>query len=255
MTTSHKRIQTMSIAAKISEAAGALQAELKAHPECDGGLAAQAALEGRPRRHAAFYLGRFPDIEAGEGRHAPPPPPYASPKTGTVNDQDWASIHCFPPWEDTPAPALVRNVVAKGLSLYSAAPLETVDTGANNRLITALFKELLGDRPACAADAHPAVWMNVQHQPEKKRFTVAFLNQQTQEPPLPIPSLRFRLRRPEGGRFTGLTLAPGQTPVPFSLDERGDLHAELRGLAIFEMLVAEYKKDATAPRRQKNREN
>ncbi len=181
--------------------------------------------------------------------------PYASAKTGTVNDQDWASIHCFPPWEDTPAPAMVRHVFGKGLSLYSAAPLETVNAEANNRLLTTLFKELLGDRPACAADAHPAVWMNVQHQPEKKRFTVAFLNQQTAEPPLPIPSLRFRLRRPEGGSFTGLTLAPGRTPVPFDIDAWGDLHAELRGLAIFEMLVAEYKKDPTAPRRQENHEN
>ena len=68
----------MSITAKISEAAGTLQAELEAHPECDGNLAAQAVRAGRPRRHAAFYLGRFPDLEAGEGKHAPPPPPRSA---------------------------------------------------------------------------------------------------------------------------------------------------------------------------------
>ena len=60
-------IHAMNMTTEISEAVGILQSELQAHPECDGGLAAQAALKGRPRRHAALYLGRFPDIEAGEG--------------------------------------------------------------------------------------------------------------------------------------------------------------------------------------------
>ncbi len=41
----------MSMTAKISEAAGAFQAELEAHPECRADFAAQAAIAGRPRRH------------------------------------------------------------------------------------------------------------------------------------------------------------------------------------------------------------
>jgi hypothetical protein len=34
-----------------------------------------------------------------------------------------------------------------------------------------------------------------------------------------------------------------------------DLHAELRGLTVFELLVAAYERDPTAPRRQENHEN
>ena len=48
---------------------------LDGHPECRADLAAAAALAGRPRKRAAFYLGRFPDLDAGEGKHPPAPPP------------------------------------------------------------------------------------------------------------------------------------------------------------------------------------
>jgi hypothetical protein len=65
----------MSISEQITEAAEVFKATLDAHPECRGDLAFEAALAGRPRQHAAFYLGRFPDLAAGEGKHAPPPPP------------------------------------------------------------------------------------------------------------------------------------------------------------------------------------
>jgi len=166
--------------------------------------------------------------------------PYASPRTGTVRDQNWASIHSSPPWEDTPAPVMVRHAFGQGLALYSAMPLEAVEAEANRRLLAGLFMELLGPRPAFAAAAHPAVWINVQHQPAARRFTVAFLNRQTEDPPLPIPALCFTLRRPENGRFTALWAAPDRAPVAFTLDARGDLHAERRDLERFDMLVAEY---------------
>jgi len=65
----------MSISAQITEAAEAFKATLDAHPECRADLASEAAMAGRPRKHAVFYLGRFPDLAAGEGKYAPPPPP------------------------------------------------------------------------------------------------------------------------------------------------------------------------------------
>jgi hypothetical protein len=65
----------MGISAQIIEAAEAFKATLDAHPECRADLAFEAALVGRPRKHAVFYLGRFPDLAAGEGKYAPPPPP------------------------------------------------------------------------------------------------------------------------------------------------------------------------------------
>ena len=60
---------------QITEAGDRFKAELDAHPECRGDLAAAAAWAGKPRRHVAFYLGRFPDIDLGEGKPAAPPPP------------------------------------------------------------------------------------------------------------------------------------------------------------------------------------
>ena len=65
----------MAIQAQITEAAEAFKAKLDAHPECRGDLAAEAAMAARPRRHPAFFLWRFPDIEQGEGRPGAPKPP------------------------------------------------------------------------------------------------------------------------------------------------------------------------------------
>lgn len=65
----------MTTPAQIIEAAEVFKAELEAHPECRADRGADAALAGTPHPHAAFYLGRFPDIGHGEGDRGPPPPP------------------------------------------------------------------------------------------------------------------------------------------------------------------------------------
>ena len=166
--------------------------------------------------------------------------PYASPHPGSVLDHHWASIHSSPPWQDTATPALVQHIFGQGVSLYAAAALETVDGDANNRLLEMMLRQLLGPNPAFSAEAHPAVWMNVQHRPERQAFTVAFLNSQLQAPPLPIPEVNFTLRTPRGLAFTRLLQLPDGTPVPFTLDTDGALQATVRQLELFRMLQAEY---------------
>jgi len=64
----------MIISAQINEISDTFRAELDAHPECRADLSAEAALNGTPYPHATFSLGRFPDIEQGEGKPAAPPP-------------------------------------------------------------------------------------------------------------------------------------------------------------------------------------
>lgn len=68
----------MTISNQINEAAVAFKVELDAHPECRADLSAEAALTGMSHRYATFSLGRFPDLEQGEGKHAPPPPQRSS---------------------------------------------------------------------------------------------------------------------------------------------------------------------------------
>lgn len=65
----------MSLTDRIAAAADRFESVLDAHPECRRDLALEAAFAGQPRRHAVFSLGRFPDIDAGEGQPSPPPPP------------------------------------------------------------------------------------------------------------------------------------------------------------------------------------
>ena len=166
--------------------------------------------------------------------------PYASPRLGAVSDQDWSSIHSSPPWEDTDIPAIVRNDFGAGRAIYSAADIECVDAEGNDRLFLSLLRSMIREPASFEAATHPAVWMTVFHQPEKNRFVVSFLNYQAQLPPVPIAAIPFRLRVPDGNRFTRLLLLPEETAVPFVTEEDGTLRADARDVAEFQMLAAEY---------------
>jgi hypothetical protein len=166
--------------------------------------------------------------------------PYASPKMGTVFDQNWASIHSSPPWNDTEHPVIVHNSFGKGQSIYSAADIESGDSEVNDNLFLRLIRSLLDETPSYTADAHPAVWMNVFHQPENSRFLVGFLNYQTQMPVIPLSNISFTLKVPAGKKFKKLLVLPEEREVDFTIDMNGTLHAETRDIVVFKMLAAEY---------------
>ena len=62
----------MNTAAQIVEATEVFRSELDSHPECRKDFCDEAVFSGTKRRHAAFYLGRFLDIDQGEGKPVPP---------------------------------------------------------------------------------------------------------------------------------------------------------------------------------------
>jgi hypothetical protein len=166
--------------------------------------------------------------------------PYANPAQGTVFDQNWASIHSSPPWEDTDAPVIINHQFGDGQTIYCAADIESVDSEVNSRLFLSLLRRLLNGEPSYTADTHPAVWMNVFHQEENAAFLVGFLNYQAQLPAIPIRHIPFSLRPPEGKHFTGLMALPEETTVNFTLDTKGTLHAEVQNLNVFQLLRAQY---------------
>jgi len=59
---------------QIGEAAEAFRTQLEEYPECRMDLCQEAVLAGRPRPWPVFHLGRFPDLDLGEGKPEPPPP-------------------------------------------------------------------------------------------------------------------------------------------------------------------------------------
>jgi len=165
---------------------------------------------------------------------------YASPERGTVFDRNWASIHSSPPWEDTDHPVIVSHQFGKGRAIYSAADIESVESEMNDRLLLNLLRSLLDEPASFSADTHPAVWMNVMHQPENRAFLIGFLNYQSQLPAISIPRVPFALRPPKGKRFRRLLRLPEETPVEFTADADGVLHADAPELQVFQMLKAQY---------------
>ena len=70
----------MRIQTEIDDAVGNLREALERNPECNIGTAQDFVTRGELRPHAALYLWRGPDIEAGESLTASPPPPCRSPE-------------------------------------------------------------------------------------------------------------------------------------------------------------------------------
>jgi hypothetical protein len=166
--------------------------------------------------------------------------PYAGGR-GSRDDEDWANVHSSPPWEDTERPGVVRHRFGAGEAIYSSVDLEGARgrlAGQSRRMFVELIRLLLGRPPAFEAEAHPQVRTTVFDRAEDS----AFLNAPADLPPLPIPSISFRLAAPEGTRFTALRRIPGGAEVEFSLDPDGAMRAELRDLELFEMLSATYRR-------------
>lgn len=166
--------------------------------------------------------------------------PYGSPHDGSVFDHNWASIHSYPPWEDTSTPALVRHQYGKGMCVYSAGDIECVASEVNDRLFLALLKELTCDDFRWSADAHPCVWVSVTHQPENKRFLIGFLNFQERLPVIPISKAAFRLKVPEGFCVIGVRRILGLESLLYRTTTDGMLEVELANIEKLLMFVVDY---------------
>jgi len=166
--------------------------------------------------------------------------PYASPHPGTVNDQNWASFHSSPPWENTKNAFLVKNSFGQGKAVYCATDLESVNVEASDKLFLHLIKGLLEGSPSYSAETFPGVWMNVSHQPDQNFYIIGFLNYQSQLPAIPIPKIPFTFRPSEGKKIKRLVTLPDEKSVEFVLEEEGTLRAEAENLQTFKMIMAEY---------------
>ena len=105
---------------------------------------------------------------------------YGHPHPGTVLDRHWASIHATVPHDDTDAPMVVQN----GNAIYSAFPIESTDSPANERAFIGCIDRLLAGRERFRGTTHPSVWITMFDQ--RDRRVLWLLNYQADLPPAPV---------------------------------------------------------------------
>ena len=167
--------------------------------------------------------------------------PFGHPSHGSVEGEDWSSIHSSPPWTDTKIPALVSNRFGQGRVIYSAADIESGDGEAHERLFISLIRDLLPCKPAFEVETHPSVWVTVFDQADRGRQVLSLLNF-ADELPVASGHASIRMTPPKGYRFTGLLELPENKPVQVQIDADGALEAEITSFDMFTMLAATYKR-------------
>jgi hypothetical protein len=159
---------------------------------------------------------------------------YGHPHRGSVEGENWASIHSSPPWHDEQAPTIVHNRFGSGEAIYSAAPIERSDGGAGERLFLALIDRLL-PRPSLVTDAPSSIAVTLFQ--VSGGLTVFLLNQESRPWTKPV---RLQVRLPAGVQARGALL--GGVPLPCTLCGREEFICtipEVTTLAALSILFSE----------------
>lgn len=109
---------------------------------------------------------------------------------GTRDDENWASIHASPPWEDTDQPLIVRHQFGNGQVIYSGADFEAdgqiggehtehvayiADEGPRNLFLSLIYM-LLESSPTLTVKTDENVVVNIIHNEEKQLLQCNILN-------------------------------------------------------------------------------
>jgi hypothetical protein len=168
--------------------------------------------------------------------------PYAD-GLGTRDDENWASIHTSPPWEDTDRPAIVEHHYGRGTVIYCAGDLEVLagpDNEPANSLFVQLISSLLPSPPRFELVTDPGIWAAAFDDRDGQRMRLNLSNQPGLLPVRPVPRVQFRLTPPAGRSFTSLEHRPEDGTVDYSVGDAGGIEGEVRGLRHFIALEALY---------------
>jgi len=165
--------------------------------------------------------------------------PYTDPNGGELFGPTFVSIHSNPPGPTGTDPALLSHSYGSGKAFYCVAALEAVDNPVNGRVFTHIIRELLS-RPTCfEADIHPCIEVVVLDQPKNRRMLVSFVSAQAQAPNIPVTGT-CRVRAPEGCTPTGLVRLPDESPVEFTVTDKGYAEFLVENIEVFEQFMLSY---------------
>lgn len=147
----------------------------------------------------------------------------------------FASIHSNPPWTKTDEPELVRSSFGRGQVIYSASPIELVETLGDT--FTQLVQSLL-PLPRFQVEAPKCVEATLFEQPDQNRDLLTLVNFQKDLPNLPVDGIRIVLRPP---RVTSqIVLLPSREPLKRELRNDGTVVFAAPKLETLQMFAIEF---------------
>jgi hypothetical protein len=158
--------------------------------------------------------------------------PFAHPQSGDAFQQNWASIHTSPPWEDTDEPTIVEHAFGQGRAIYSSLDIERDDADANDRLFASLIVRLLAEQWTVECDTDPHISLSAFADTTVGGVRVALLN----SPQRAVPGAALRVRPPDGTVVTAVEQVGAEQPVAFEVQADGAVSMSLNDLGELEVV-------------------
>lgn len=160
--------------------------------------------------------------------------PYTDP-----NDiESFASFHSNPPGKPTSHPSITRSKYGKGVILWSASSLESIEWTAHKATMAKLVR-LLAVKPfRFEADALPPAEILLLEKPGKKQIIINIVNVQENTPVIPIHDVEIRVKL-DGRKALGAVSVRTCQPVGFVV-ENDYMIFKIEKLHLFDMIMVVY---------------
>ncbi|MDD5728573.1 MAG: alpha-L-fucosidase [Victivallales bacterium] len=162
------------------------------------------------------------------------------PFTDPADNDRFSSAISNPPGIPTSKPALVRNRLGKGISVYSAVELETPAFNLHRDVFAEIIKSIGGKIPLLQTDAPKQIEITIYDDEKSKRLIINLLNYQETLPPVSAHNINVKIHL-EAQYPVKLISAPDGKEVEYNSIDAHTIEFKAELVEMFRMFILTYK--------------